>query len=167
MPFENFYKKSDKADHSWQLTFGIILIGLFFFFSISLFVSEFLQQIESGRKISTDSGRKQRVDKLCGSVPTPEGFQFFEKNALTETPPYVSIGYSFRSLRPKEEVYPIFIVWFAENGWTDNKPTYDALEFGKGNQSISISRHVTVTSSPDAATENTFYKIDCLEWIKN
>lgn len=107
--------------------------------------------------VPTRSESAYRVDLLCASLPTPEQFKFIAKSAPTETAQLTSIAYTFRSSRAAEEIYPSFIVWFTQNGWTDNKPAYERLEFSKDNQTVWLSPY-------HIKEDGDFYTVSCTEW---
>lgn len=99
----------------------------------------------------------RRVDETCASLPKPEQFEFVSKTAPTETDRFVSIAYTFRSSRAASEIYPSFIVWFTQNGWTDNKPVYERLEFSKGNQTVWLAPY-------HIKEQGDFFTVSCTEW---
>lgn len=99
----------------------------------------------------------RRVDALCASLPKPEKFELHSKTAPTETENFVSIAYTFRSSRPTSEIYPMFILWFAKNGWTDDKPADERLEFSRDAQTVRLAPF-------DMKKEGDFYTLNCTEW---
>lgn len=106
--------------------------------------------------VETHSARQQRVDEFCSQLPKPEKFDFVGKSFPAEDFRSASVSYFFRSSRPQEEIFPIFIMWFGENGWTNNKDKNKPLEFTKNNQTILI--------SPLSQSGSGDYFIVCTEW---
>ena len=98
-----------------------------------------------------------RVELLCASLPTPERFEFASKTAPSETEEFVSVGYTFRSSRATSEIYPTFILWFTQNGWTSNSPVSKPLEFSKENQTVWLAPF-------HMKKEGDFYIVKCTEW---
>jgi hypothetical protein len=111
------------------------------------------------------SAMVSRVYETCTSLPKPERFEFISRTAPTETEQFVSIAYTYRSPRAASEIYPMIIVWFANNGWTDNKPVYERdkkavyerLEFSKDNQTVRL-------TPPYSSGEDDFFMVSCIEW---
>ena len=101
--------------------------------------------------------RASRVDETCASLPKPEKFEFVSKTAPTETDRFVSIAYTYRSSRAASEIYPSFILWFTQNGWTDNKTIYERLEYSKGMQTVWLAPY-------HMKEDGDFFTVSCTEW---
>ena len=163
MPFEDIYKEeNENLDRRWRIALIAIFIIPFGILAFIYLNAQFQPQEQPSHAFDLNyEVEKQRLNETCESLPKPEGFWLTQKYGPVAYSRHVSVNFTYRSGRSKEEVYPIFILWFAENGWTDKKPEYDgydSLDFSKGNQTISVSR--------DWWTEGAVYKIYCIEWIK-
>ncbi|HVE56097.1 MAG TPA: hypothetical protein VNB22_04660 [Pyrinomonadaceae bacterium] len=135
MPFENFYKESDKFARRWRIAVGVAFLLVISYLSIPFFAA-WITSPETVEETPTGAERMRRVDALCSNLPKPEQFYFIGRDAPIDYGDATGVTYRYMSDRALEEIMPAFIVWFGENGW---KPIAvgDSV-FRKGNQTVTI-----------------------------
>jgi hypothetical protein len=137
MPFDNFYKESDKTNHRyWKSvvsTFSLLVIVFISVYGLYVIYDDY--QIEHAK----ETERIKRVNELCTNLRKPEGFQFeMKEKPVSFNNETTEIIYRYQSERRLEEIIPLFLVWFNsnQNGWKRN--LNDELSFRNGNQTIAI-----------------------------
>jgi len=147
MPFENFYKETDKTKRNQWMILVLTLIGIpVFIWLFWLFLSIIAppeKSPEEIEKIIADSEKLTRADRLCKNLAKPEQFEFSYKglggNSLT-----ASVVYRFKTERPNDEIEIFFRLMLTSDGWIEDKS--ELRQFKKGKQSIVLERF----GSPDA-----------------
>jgi len=135
MPFENFYKESDKTDRRWRWLVCAVLLSPIVYVIVLVSFSWY-ENREAEIEFERQAARARNVDALCTSLPKPEQFSFVRREPPSSSGYIASIIFRYRSERKFEEIMPTFRVWFDNNGWTADKG-WNA-KFDKGNQSILI-----------------------------
>lgn len=117
MPFENFYKESDKANRLWWkcVGAGILLFAGYWVLGL-LFLPTFESDVKPDEALLRTE-RLRRVKELCESVPKPELFNFLTETLPEHNDSMTIVDYNYRSKRSFDEVMPLFLVWFDSNGW--------------------------------------------------
>jgi len=159
MPFENFYKESDKARRRWWKCFGAAFLLLAGYWAFALLV---FPEVEGDRNLTDylkagDFSKKERVrraDDLCFHLPLPEQFTFIEKDTPKTLGDSTSIVYRYASYRSPEEIMPFFVIWFKDKGWKSIGS--DGAMFRKDKQTVSI----RVLAPLDVVTG---YEIQCYD----
>jgi hypothetical protein len=163
MPLDNFYNSEDEARRLWWKCLGgaaLIIIGycsLFFVLPESQPVQVLPKPASSdwyGISDTVNQEALQHLNELCASLPQPEKFDFKGSDLpRTLNNNYTMVVYRYSSKRSLEEIMPVFLVWFNENGW--ERDQYSDSIFKKGNQTIYVSGN---NFSP-----NSNYEILCAE----
>ena len=169
MPFEDFYKADDEADRRWWKSVVAAFLMVSGYGILTLIVPALLESRETPVLVAEPprtgiyetypdfEERRRRIDAVCDSLPEPENFHFVSKTASTDPTRAVSMVYTYRSPRAKEEIFPVFIIWFGANGWTDNKSPYERLEFSKDNKTVWVAPYST-------KKDGDLYTVVCTEW---
>ncbi len=156
--FESFNNKNQSDAEFHERTVFSIILSIVLGVAIIFIVAIWLEPSPSQTILQPEITPEQRVEKLCASLPTPENFKLISKDKPNQYYRRVAVDYKFFSYyRTIEEIIPTFVMWFDENGWTQN--IFDTengeirLEFKKNNQTI-------ILKSPRYVTA---YTITCAE----
>lgn len=126
MLFENFYQTDSEYDRivrQWWI-FILLIIAVFIGFL-------FIPDSEPSPRPPTVAERIQHIDELCRSLPKPEDFELIYKSSPFNLSYSVSVDFEFYSKRSQEEILPIFVFWFTENGWTDKESNPNKDNYAK------------------------------------
>lgn len=150
MPFDDYYKNSDKEiTRHWKSvgsTFALLAVVLISVNGLYAIYKDY--KTESDK----ESARIKHADTLCTNLPKPVLFNFvkseepviYNNNSATE------IVYHYQTERDSKIIIPQFLQWFKTNGW--KRDSEDELIFTKGRQRIAFE-----------STDNffTYYAISC------
>jgi hypothetical protein len=146
MPFDNFYKSEDEARRLWWKCLGGAVLFIIGYCSLFFVLPESQPVQVLPKPASFDSYRisdtvdqeaLQHLNELCAGLPQPEKFDFKGSGSPTTlNDNYTMVIYRYSSKRSREEIMPVFLVWFNEHGW-EREPYSDSI-FKKGNQTIFV-----------------------------
>jgi len=141
MPFENLQPERKEIDRRLLVFFTTLLLFLPAFLIFNYLAPRLGFENRNPQLYHAfslfDEEQMNRVRELCQNLPKPEKFDFvssFEDGGVESS----TIIYRFDSTREAEEIMPMFLIWFNENGWRQVSDT-STLKFEKGNQKIYIS----------------------------
>lgn len=143
--FENLENLSKDDSRYARVGFAVLAAFIFvpvFVYAFGLFESD-APQLDHTLLMNSDEAAERRVDELCKSLPTPENFELMRKLPTEYFYRRVAVDYIFSSdYRTLEETIPTFVLWFAENGWTQSffnkQDGYVRLEYKKNNQTVTL-----------------------------
>ena len=151
--FEHYKQLTQDDSRYGRIGYAVIAAFMFmpvFIFVFGLYESDSPQMHTIAPPVEAAT---QTVEELCASLPMPEKLEFTGKSEPKNDYEQHLVIYDFRSTRRPEEIMPVFLFWFNENGWQRVAGT--ETTFRKDNRSIYL-RHESTPSI-------TNYNIYCSE----
>jgi hypothetical protein len=153
MPFENFYRESDKTDRRRRKITGLACLLLAVYLIPASLI--FRNYQTDRKKRLAESNRLKNVDLLCSTAPLPESFRLVSREKPVSDDFSSLVVYHFRSKRSLEEMMPAYLDLIDRldmDGW---KSVGDSQKiFEKHNQRFSI-----IQNESDSGN----YEIRCYE----
>ncbi len=127
------FLKNLLAEKSWTRIFGLTL-GVMLI--LSMFFYRFRDDSPEGyqKAIEVFEGRKE-VDKLCETLPRPDGTKLLSRSIEGSTQRF-AVGFDFETTLQMNPVRDFYKQWFESNGWVRNLDS--SLAFEKGGRRVAL-----------------------------
>lgn len=153
--FENYKKQSEGDSRYGRIALAAFVAGIIYIAVFIFVTGAFESNTPQTVRRTTPEGTivEPSADELCASLPNPERLEFTGKSEPKNDYEQHLVIYDYRSARRPEEILPVFLFWFNENGWQRVAGT--ETTFRNGNSSI----YLRYESTPSI----TNYSIYCSE----